>query len=324
MSSSLKRFTLLILKLFFTFLGLYFAFGKVDIRDANIDLNTNQFFLFLFASFITFLGFLFTSVRLKVLLKDIPFSIANRVTFIGIFFNMILPSSIGGDLVRIYEIDKYVKDYKRSSVIVIIDRIIGLTGLAVISFIGLSLLILVGEKSLNRLIIFMVIGSVLFLILFWVLLYLFIKLGKKYDSINVNNQYIQRFVKGILKISEIIPTISIRSIYLSFLFSLLTHLFSALAFMIVISYMYNGNISLLISLTVNSLINLLLILPISIGGIGVRDYLFTLFIPSIQESGYFILIGTSIFLLSFPSALYGSILFLRNKKKYENDLSISK
>lgn len=297
-------------------MGLYLAFSKIDLGNLNINLNLMHLLYFLLGSFITFIAFMFTSIRLKLLVNDISFKDVNRVTFIGIFFNMILPSSIGGDLVRIYEIDKYIRDYRKSSVVIVIDRVIGLSGLAAISVTGL-LLILIEGKSVDGLIIKLVLGSVITLISFWSLLYLFVHYSTHLYKFKIKNKPFNNIFKKFISISEIIKTLSSKSIFLSFLLSMLTHLLSSFAFIIVVTYMYYEEVSMFISITINSLINLLLILPISIGGIGVRDYLFTIFMPSIKESEYFVLIGTTIFLLATFSAIYGAVLFMLNKKKYE-------
>ena len=84
---------------------------------------------------------LLTAVRFCYLirLQDISISLWEvvRLTFLGQFFNMVVPSTVGGDLVKAYYVAKHTP--KKASVLVSIfmDRMIGLMGLTAMAAIML-------------------------------------------------------------------------------------------------------------------------------------------------------------------------------------------
>jgi uncharacterized protein (TIRG00374 family) len=91
-----------------------------------------------FAILIYFAAISITSVRWSLLLKatDLPQRLirAYRLTFIGIFFNNVVPGQTGGDLIRAYYIARENKARRTDSVsTVIVDRILGITALALIA-----------------------------------------------------------------------------------------------------------------------------------------------------------------------------------------------
>ena len=84
---------------------------------------------------------LLTAVRLCYLvrLQDISISLWEvvRLTFLGQFFNMVMPSTVGGDLVKAYYVAKHTP--KKASVVVsvFVDRMTGVAGLTVMAAIVL-------------------------------------------------------------------------------------------------------------------------------------------------------------------------------------------
>ncbi len=79
---------------------------------------------------------------LRAIGADLPFVPSVRVTYIGSFFNQTLPSSMGGDIYRMYLAYKFGIPLARSITSVLLER--------VLTVIGLLLLILFGLPSLLR------------------------------------------------------------------------------------------------------------------------------------------------------------------------------
>lgn len=69
---------------------------------------------------------------------DLPFPIALRYLFVGMFFNQTLPSSVGGDVARIIMIQRMGISLGQAVSNVLLDRIFGLLGLVLIAAAGLS------------------------------------------------------------------------------------------------------------------------------------------------------------------------------------------
>ncbi len=87
------------------------------------------------------LGKIITSYRWQVLLKaqdiDIPLRFLIGSVFVGQFFNSFLPTTIGGDAMRAYDTALMSKDSTKSVVSVFADRLIGVFALALLALIAL-------------------------------------------------------------------------------------------------------------------------------------------------------------------------------------------
>ncbi|MCK4761770.1 MAG: flippase-like domain-containing protein [Candidatus Aminicenantes bacterium] len=82
-------------------------------------------------------GFSLISLRWKILLKpqgvNAKFSQLFKYYFMAAFFNTILPSTIGGDAVRVIESKKLTGDTGTSMMVVIIERLTGMMALGLIA-----------------------------------------------------------------------------------------------------------------------------------------------------------------------------------------------
>jgi len=82
--------------------------------------------LFVLANFII-------SLRWYLLLRSqdikVPFKAALKVHFLGLFYNNIMVSSVGGDMLRVWYIAKYTTKRLEAGLSVVVDRVIGLFSL---------------------------------------------------------------------------------------------------------------------------------------------------------------------------------------------------
>jgi uncharacterized protein (TIRG00374 family) len=90
---------------------------------------------FLIYGFITQFGVLRWWLLLRAQAIRIPYGLANRLTFIGFFFNNVVPGPTGGDVVKAVYAVKSADAHKRAQAIVTvaIDRVVGLFALALIA-----------------------------------------------------------------------------------------------------------------------------------------------------------------------------------------------
>ncbi len=70
---------------------------------------------------------------LRVQKLDIPLSASIKITFVGLFYNNILLSSVGGDLLRIWYITKHTHRKFEAGLSVLVDRLLGLTTMVIIA-----------------------------------------------------------------------------------------------------------------------------------------------------------------------------------------------
>lgn len=71
---------------------------------------------------------------------DLPFRPAARIFLVGLFFNQTLPSSVGGDIFRIWLLHRRGAPLGQATGNVMLDRIIGLEALLLTSLVGIPVL----------------------------------------------------------------------------------------------------------------------------------------------------------------------------------------
>jgi uncharacterized protein (TIRG00374 family) len=201
---------------------------------------------------------------------ELRFPTTFRVYFVGIFFNNFLPAGVGGDVVKIYDVTKVGNDPYQVFAITMLDRVIGIAGLCVLALVAsLGLLATSGLENLYLYIVIFIgcVAPVLALVLnrrlsravrsllgrirFW-------GLGGRFDIVFGHLGGFRR---------------------LRLLLAQLTALAMAVQFLRVVTHVLVGR-ALGISFTPLNwiqffvfvpLLSLLMILPISINGLGVRE-----------------------------------------------------
>lgn len=137
----MRQTLLLILKIAISAGLLYLAFQKIDLGELWSRLNSNSIGWLLLAVAVVILQIYASAVRWqKITAKcDAPLTLhqAMRFCMIGTFFNQVLPSSIGGDTVRLWLLKNTGVGWRNATYSVFIDRATGLIALAVM--IGASL-----------------------------------------------------------------------------------------------------------------------------------------------------------------------------------------
>ena len=117
---------------------------KDKIANTFTVLKMTNLGLFFIAFAVNLLGLTICSARFKIVLvaQKIYFSLIEviRLTFIGVFFNNFLPTSVGGDVVKGYYVSKKSGRTLESFSAVVADRFLGLLTFVVIAFISFVLL----------------------------------------------------------------------------------------------------------------------------------------------------------------------------------------
>ncbi len=132
----MQRILLILLKIAVSGGLLYLALSKIDLGNLWSRLNANSIgWLVLAACIIVFQIFL-AAVRWREITArcDAPLTLgqATRFNLVGTFFNQVLPSSIGGDAVRIWLVKNTGAGWRNATYSVFVDRAIGLIALALL------------------------------------------------------------------------------------------------------------------------------------------------------------------------------------------------
>jgi uncharacterized membrane protein YbhN (UPF0104 family) len=237
-----KQIAKLTLKISFTFIALWVVYSKVDLTKV-IEITKNSSFLYLFIALFLFnISQIVSSFRHLYILSLIDVYIEKfeniKLYYAGMFYNTFLPGGIGGDGYKLYYIKKnYNQNIKPILQSLLLDRGAGLGGLLLI----LGILFLF-SKYVNDTLFYL---DVLALVLLYPSLYFVIKFMFK------------SFVSGFLKYniySFIIQALQVLS-----------------ALFIVLAIGENYIIEFLVLFLISSVVS---IIPISFGGIGLRELTF--------------------------------------------------
>lgn len=132
----MRRILLSAIKILVSAALLYLALRKVNFVDlaARIDLTSAVWLALAVA--LTFLQIFIGVLRWRIVSAEcgapLPLRQAMRYNVIGTFFNQTLPSSIGGDAVRLWLVARNGAGWRAATYSIFVDRAVGLIALAVI------------------------------------------------------------------------------------------------------------------------------------------------------------------------------------------------
>jgi uncharacterized membrane protein YbhN (UPF0104 family) len=132
----MRRILLSTIKILISAALLYLALRKVDLADLASRINIASLGWIGVAVAVTFLQIFVGVLRWREISAEcgapLPTRQAMRFNLIGTFFNQTLPSSIGGDAVRLWLVARGGAGWRAATYSIFIDRAIGLIALAVI------------------------------------------------------------------------------------------------------------------------------------------------------------------------------------------------
>lgn len=131
-----------LIKVGVTLLSLAYVFTQVPLSEIGEGIRQARWGWLFVAIGINFSGLVLRSVRWAILLNGIgstvPLPQLIKLYFVGAFFNGVLPSGFGGDVVRIIEVAEDVPQATAAGT-VIVDRLSGLMGLFMLGLLVLGL-----------------------------------------------------------------------------------------------------------------------------------------------------------------------------------------
>ena len=218
--------------------------------------------------------------------------------FKGSFFNQVLPSSIGGDAVRVLDLTSRGYDKKEAFYGVFVDRVVGLVGLLVLNLFSTIVFFGAFENSFSYLIIFISFSGILgFTLLHFLQNYkflnLFYRLANRLNSLYKNKITLLKHI-GISVVVHLLTVMAIFAIALSIDVKLDFQIF-----LIAIPPVF-----------------LLMIVPLSLAGWGIREGAMVGILMLVYEDKTKILAISILYgLLLIISALPGSYFWIRGISK---------
>lgn len=282
-----------LIKLIITIIILYIILRVINTDKLLSILYDIKIPFLLLAILFQFLSNLVASFRWNLIMTSLDFkeklAVYIKSYFKGTFFNQALPSSIGGDAIRVLELG--AKGYSKREAFygIFIDRIIGLLGLLLLNLIANFMNSNLLPSWLFNLINLIGIGSILGLIML-----VLIRKIKQFEDLPILGlvyNLSRRFRKVYNNLTNIIIQTSL---------SIVIHLLSIIA-IYAISIALGMDYSLWVFLVIFPPVILFTLIPISLAGWGVREG---------AMIGLFMLIGAPKEAVLSLSVLYGIIVII--------------
>jgi glycosyltransferase 2 family protein len=184
-----------------------------------------------------------------------------QILWSGLFFNQAMPSSVGGDVIRGYYLKKQGMTLGRATLGVLMDRLFGMVGLVFLVLASLPLLFELVDDSIAR-------SGVLFIALGISLALLFIFFT---DKLPGNFSHL-KVIRGFYSLSQVGRRCIVDHYngLIILVISILIHLISVISVMIMAAGL-GINVEWSGFLLIIPLVTLMMVVPISIAGWGVRE-----------------------------------------------------
>lgn len=235
-----------------------------------------------------------------------------KVYFVGLFANNFLPSSIGGDMLRVYKIGKTINNYTEATASVILERLL--------ATIGLTLPVLVAVLPNQHLLgkfTYTVFG---FLVFCLSLIMIILKPNSLSPLSRITWNWWQKLIAKLKDISHIMQEYRSRpgTILMVIGYSVIFQLSIVLINYYLLKAMKIDTVSLWQCVLIIPIISALSMIPISINGLGIREGSYVLLLtPLGVTSSQAITISLLFFLIvTVVSFIGGGILLLERDTSY--------
>lgn len=141
--SDAKRWLMFVLKFAVSASLIYYLVSRANLPEIWKAVSSANLFLVIVSFLLHGIGYFASSYRWKLLLQDQGFDVSvmylMRSYAVAMFFNNLLPSTIGGDGYRAYDTAKCGVPKAKSFAIVIVERFLGMVALMVFAMLAFAL-----------------------------------------------------------------------------------------------------------------------------------------------------------------------------------------
>ncbi len=312
-----------LLRVGITLLLLAFLFSRIDVQAVTTALRNANPFLILIAIVLYFGALIANALKWGLLLRaqkvPVAWGALFRYSFVGVFFNNVLPAAVGGDVMRGYQLAQDTQRRADAAASVVVDRLVGLmalTSTAVVSILYAELQPTAARSDLSGTLVAAIAATVLLAIGFTMMVSRRIRgaIGTVLDRIAARFPVVRPIVGIYQKLAEAVGAYRDQPLIIlaALLMGVLPYLFSnAVNYVLSLSLSPATPISLLDIFIYNPLIGLLQILPISIGGLGLNQNLYSGIYHTLlgYEEGYVVALSFLMQFVIYASSLPGGVIW---------------
>ena len=242
-----------------------FLINQVNFKEIIIIMKDVDLAMIIYALIFIIVQVFIATIRWRLVLQcqkiNLDYKNILQILWVGLFFNQAMPSSVGGDVIRGYYLKKQGITLGSATLGVLMDRLFGMMGLVILVLAATPLLFDLVSDPIAR-------TGVLFIALsvFLVLLFIFFtdKLPGNFSHLKLIRGFYSLSIDGRRCLSKGVNGPLILAI------SILIHLLSIVVVMI-IAIGLGINVEFVGFFLMIPLVTLIMVVPISIAGWGVRE-----------------------------------------------------
>jgi len=279
-----------------------FLINQVNFKEIVIIMKEVDVVMIIYALIFIFIQIFIATIRWRLVLQcqkiTLDYKNILQILWIGLFFNQAMPSSVGGDVIRGYYLKKQGSTLGSATLGVLMDRLFGMMGLVILVLAATPLLFdLVGDPIARTGVLFIALSILL------VLLFIFFtdKLPGSFSHLKLIRGFYSLSIDGRRCLSKGVNGPLILAI------SILIHLLS-IAIVMIIAIGLGINVNFGGFFLMIPLVTLIMVVPISIAGWGVREGVMVVGFGYLGVAPEFalalsILYGLSILVVALPGGI---------------------
>lgn len=267
----LKKIFSIVLRIAISIILLFFLFKQIDNKSLFEIIKKTDKPLLLLALLIFFLNYTLCLFRWQMLLKTVNIHIPLKRIIIsfsgGVFFSLFLPSTIGGDIMRSIDLAAHTKKPREVIATILLDRLSGYVALVIVALLALLAGWRLVQDFSTLLAVSVITGVLIAILLVLFNKFIYSKVNKFLHSPNAGK--IRGAIKNLhqeIHVFQHHKKVIIKNLALS----ILVQVISPLTFYI-IALSVGVRINIIYFLVFLPIIGAVTMLPISIGGLGLRD-----------------------------------------------------
>lgn len=259
------------LKIFIAIALLTYFFMTNDVKEIWTEFQSVSIKVWVVAFLFLVVEVIINAKKWQQLLPKYSYIKLVQVNVISGFYALVLPGQLASEAMKAYILGKEQKQLEKVSASVLVDKITGLIALMLLGSVGV---ILTQQQLSEYMVIFFIGGSLLMIMLLYLINFTFAQ-----NIINRILTYINKKSKKLEKVTSVITNLIdswkefstnwlsiLSSIFLGLIFQFLACLMG-----VVFSSAVGLDISLIDWFWIQAILSVALLLPITIGGIGVRE-----------------------------------------------------
>lgn len=265
-----------VLRLVFSFALLGWLLARTDLSLIWAVASRMPFEIIPLLIALHLLAIVVSTLRWQLLIPQHNFSLLFRLSLVGQFYSLVVPGQVAGDVVKAYRLGRGHSDAETAAASVLLDKIIGLISLLLLGMVGLYL----SNLHVHSAILIAVTVSLTIILVFFVLGYIniFVRaLRAIYGYLESRFHWLRRVVVQLQLFTDAWifylkrPWLLIGSLLMGFGYQL-----ACLLIIFLISASIGVSIELKEWLWVFAFVSVAVLIPLTVGGIGIREGAFVL------------------------------------------------